>query len=410
MADCDWVFDTVVGFLYSPIWTVPIVNFIEHKCLVFDPEEDNTKVYTEIHGEYKELVEFLLEKFLEDVGISTEEFITACKEKSGKHSEETYVAFEQVEASQQYEVFKRMMIQKNIELELQALRLIQQRNGMVPESLQPGDKSSVQYSHAQMETEEDRILQEVLRKSKEEYEQQQRKMGKGSGYDKEMEKAIASSESDAARLEADKEREKDMLDKALKLSLDSEATKSQASLKDLPQIRKEAKKSAARPEPSKTKEPVPVPKIEEPKPAPPPAAASKKKDISSAEAAASWISSAKAEAETSRPSSSASRPVTKSVRQQLSSSDPAEIKRREDYLKQQRDRLLAMKKKEREKTLDTFTSSAQGRDRPRSARAAKQATKAEGAPQPAVSAEEQKKLAMRQALATRLKQEVINKK
>ena len=35
--------------------------------------------------------------------------------------------FEQVWAADDYEIFKRMMIQKNIELQLQALELIQQK-------------------------------------------------------------------------------------------------------------------------------------------------------------------------------------------------------------------------------------------------------------------------------------------
>ncbi|XP_070578176.1 cilia- and flagella-associated protein 36-like isoform X2 [Ptychodera flava] len=402
----DWVFDSVFGFLHSPMWTVPIVNFIEHKCLVFDPEEDNTKVYTEIHGEYKELVEFLLENFLEDVGITSDQFVSACKTKVGKQSDETYSAFEQVEAAQDYEIFKRMMIQKNIELELQALRLIQERNGVIPESMTPGEKSSVQYSQAQIEDEEERILQEVLRKSKEEYEAQQKK--KSPQYDTEMEKALAHSKDDAQRLEEEQQKEKDMLEKALKMSLSAgTAAQSQSSVKDLPTIPKDTK---AKPEASKGKTPAPVPTIQEPPSVTAAAPAAKKKDVSGAEAAASWLSSAKAEAEASRPGSTASRP-TDAHSKQLASSDAAELKRREEYLKQQRDKLLVMKKKEREKTLDTFTATSQGRDRPRSARAAKQATKEEGKPQSAeMSAEDQKKLAMRQALAARLKQEVINKK
>lgn len=31
--DRDWVIDGVVGFLSSPIWRVPILSFIEQKCI-----------------------------------------------------------------------------------------------------------------------------------------------------------------------------------------------------------------------------------------------------------------------------------------------------------------------------------------------------------------------------------------
>lgn len=42
--------------------------------------------------------------------------------------------FEQVWAADDFEIFKRMMIQKNIELQLQALEILQHRYGLVPQS------------------------------------------------------------------------------------------------------------------------------------------------------------------------------------------------------------------------------------------------------------------------------------
>ena len=39
--------------------------------------------------------------------------------------------FEQLWASEDYEIFKRMMIQKNVELELQALELVRKRQGIL---------------------------------------------------------------------------------------------------------------------------------------------------------------------------------------------------------------------------------------------------------------------------------------
>ena len=35
MAEADWdfVFDGVVGFLTSPMWQLPVVNFIEKNCI-----------------------------------------------------------------------------------------------------------------------------------------------------------------------------------------------------------------------------------------------------------------------------------------------------------------------------------------------------------------------------------------
>lgn len=160
----EWVFDSLVGFLRGPVWNVPILTFIEHKSLskswnqnfspvtltfdlgfsVFEPDTDeNEEEYQKTHEEYKNLVNFMLNSYMEDIGISSEQFETACKTASTKiKSEFHHSLFEQVWAADDYEIFKRMMIQKNIELQLQALELLQHRYGILPESLRPGKAQS----------------------------------------------------------------------------------------------------------------------------------------------------------------------------------------------------------------------------------------------------------------------------
>lgn len=60
-------------------------------------------------------------------------------------------------------MFKRLMIQKNIELQLQALQLIQQKG-------QQKSKPTAPLSSQVVHDEEDEIMKEVLRLSKEEYD------------------------------------------------------------------------------------------------------------------------------------------------------------------------------------------------------------------------------------------------
>ena len=84
--------------------------------------------------------------------------------------------------------------------------------------------------------------------------------------------------------------------------------------------------------------------------------------------------------------------------------------KRIEYLKQQRDRLLSLKKAEREKQLDNYSKTESSKKRPTSARVARQAVSGGGGDtKPAASAEDAKKFAMRKALAEKLKKEVINK-
>lgn len=74
--------------------------------------------------------------------------------------------FEQVWAAEDFEVFKQLMIQKNIELQLQALQLIQQRGQQQTSSPTAAPPPSYQVVY----NEEDEIMKEVLRLSKEEFE------------------------------------------------------------------------------------------------------------------------------------------------------------------------------------------------------------------------------------------------
>lgn len=87
----------------------------------------------------------------------------------------------------------------------------------------------------------------------------------------------------------------------------------------------------------------------------------------------------------------------------MSKLSPDELKQRQQYLKQQRDKLVAMKKKEREKQL--LAAEQTQPQRPVSARNARSVL--QGDQQKKVDPEEEKKLAMRKAIANRLKSELL---
>jgi hypothetical protein len=72
----------------------------------------------------------MLGSYMEDIGISSAQFEEACGKASRRiRSQFHHALFEQVWAADDYEIFKRMMIQKNIELQLQVLELLQKRSG-----------------------------------------------------------------------------------------------------------------------------------------------------------------------------------------------------------------------------------------------------------------------------------------
>lgn len=46
----DWFFDMIIGFLRSPRWKVPVMTFLDEKCVAFDNEEENKLEFTGIHN------------------------------------------------------------------------------------------------------------------------------------------------------------------------------------------------------------------------------------------------------------------------------------------------------------------------------------------------------------------------
>ncbi|XP_062124000.1 cilia- and flagella-associated protein 36 [Drosophila sulfurigaster albostrigata] len=132
-AEDSWVFDSLVCFLHGPVWNAPLQTFIEQKSLVFDPNlqaDENNPDIRQIYEEYKNLVDFMLGSFMEEMHITPEQFELACLEGRQQGQGENpfqfhQVLFQQIWAANDLKIFIRMMTQRNVELQLQALDLIE---------------------------------------------------------------------------------------------------------------------------------------------------------------------------------------------------------------------------------------------------------------------------------------------
>ncbi len=78
----------------SPIFTVPLIDFIDANCLVFDADEENKLCYTEIHNGFRELVDMLLSSNLSALGVTSLQFVEACQR--GKDLDVHKAIFEQI--------------------------------------------------------------------------------------------------------------------------------------------------------------------------------------------------------------------------------------------------------------------------------------------------------------------------
>lgn len=382
--DSEWVVESIVGYLGSPEWVIPVTDFMENKCTVFDDEDENKLSYTEIHQQYKKLVENLLENYMQEVGINEQQFLDACTSPFAK-SKTLQSVFQPVLATDDFQIFRSLMVQKNMELQLQALRVIKERNGALPECLTDGmDVMS------ELQEQEMKILQEVLKKSKEEYDEElSRRLL--------LEEAVGSTSSSCS-------------DKPMTEGSEAQNTTSAPSQQSITAkvngkaVTKEESKTAApgggsAAKSSSTPKPTPdcgsngvasraLPAVRAPVKSSEPSVSlspdTKEQRSSIQTAAEAWLEEAHREAGFSKPFT------------ELSASQQEQLQQRAAYLRQQRDKLHALKK-EQQKTKQTTTPVEAPTTTPNPTTT------------PEISAEERKKLQKRKHLADKLKEEVIKK-
>ncbi|CAG2257497.1 cilia- and flagella-associated protein 36-like [Mytilus galloprovincialis] len=399
MARSDWVYDELLTFLGNPLFQVPVLTFMEANCIIFDPSIEDCKEYREQHTSYHDLINTLLDGFRKDSKLSHEDIINAFKEMNAKDDlkEIFQVIFEMVLAMDDFSMFVRIMTLKNIELQEQVLRMMAKTTGSIPDSFTTAPPKKAKTA----EEAEEELLAKVMEQSKKEYEIEEKKR-------KTMEKEELANVMvlEQNRLQNEKVKEHKKYEQAIQdLSQGSTPTK--------PVQDKLIALSISQPKPQATQPTQPQPVAQPVTSKPPPAKPVKQTDlkaapsvivtpsrdnVSSSEAAANWL----AQAKTDIPSSSNAANLN-AAHAALSKLSPDELKQRQEYLKQQRDKLVAMKKKEREKQL--LAAEQTQPQRPVSARNARSAL--QGDQQKKVDPEEEKKLAMRKAIANRLKSELL---
>ena len=115
---------------------------------------------------------------------------------------------EQVLAAENFAIFKSIMVQKNIDLELQALSLLQKQLGHAPEAYDPESEPTARTISGGNKEDEDSLFKEALEQSRKEFEKQE------SLDEEEIEKLIALATQESLRLFEASKREKQSQNKA----------------------------------------------------------------------------------------------------------------------------------------------------------------------------------------------------
>jgi hypothetical protein len=107
----DWVFDYSLVFLESDKFDAAVMDFVDENCDVFDSEEENKFVYSDIHAQFREHIEGLITSNLAEVGVTVEMFYESC-EKAGQSRDINRAVFERLLAMEDFNTFKRIMVKR----------------------------------------------------------------------------------------------------------------------------------------------------------------------------------------------------------------------------------------------------------------------------------------------------------
>jgi hypothetical protein len=175
----DWIVEAVLQFVNSPLWNVPVNNFIDDRCIFFDSDDSEMKLeYTPVYKEFQELIDGLLSSFVAELGVPTEEVITACRERSAAEAAKTSTKqpsgivtvssfLDYITYLTDFRSFKKLMERRNVELDVEASRaLTRMRNEAAP----VGATAPPLSTRDQRESDEERDLKLALQLSMQEAE------------------------------------------------------------------------------------------------------------------------------------------------------------------------------------------------------------------------------------------------
>ncbi|PIO63965.1 hypothetical protein TELCIR_14420 [Teladorsagia circumcincta] len=303
---------------------------------VFDRQQGNVELYEQIHKEFSELVDTLVECFCADTNIPLETLREALKTaEADKFTVRQRTSLEPLAAAKDFNVFVPMMMRKNVELQLQALQMIEVgvfMCGLLPSVLQIEDGETLRNKARVVTPEETEryVLIAVMRQSKEEFDSLSK------SEMKELEDVLRSSEEERRRLEMERGKEEELFSRALAVSNEKIFYSSVLIAEFQPST-----------EARKTKEDGTVNK-----------SVGEKTEEELDEEGMMYGPRGKNIYDVN------------ALLKEPNRLNSATIRSREEYLRMQRDRLLAMKANEREKQMHEVSQRA-AQERPRTARAAR---------------------------------------
>lgn len=116
-----WLVDILIQIMRSPSWNESLNTFINEKCVLFDNfQEENKHEYSEVHQEFRSLVDNLLTAHLVQIDIDIPEFEQQIVESGVVDDPRLQQVVSQLMAAEDFVSFKSMMIDHHMNMNLQA--------------------------------------------------------------------------------------------------------------------------------------------------------------------------------------------------------------------------------------------------------------------------------------------------
>lgn len=337
-----------------------------------DEERRREKAETEkefkiIFNEYSTLVDRLLASHMEDLGISLQQFEEACKNAKGNLAPKFHrTLFEQIWAANDYDIFKALMIKRNLEIHIQAMNVLAQslsQTNLPSESSNNDDDDNGDDNTLRYLIDDDALMEEVIKLSLQQTQNEQSMMDS-----KTRDEVVSFALDERNRLQSEKKKEEEKLDKALQKAMG----------KAQPEVEMQNRKENYDATPEESGKMEELDKIGELK--------DDKSCQQDRQAQASGVDE------------------VESKNGKIKTISENKIKERQEYLRKRRDEIIETKKKERQKQVKKLEENELKSKRPKSAKAIRSVINEDDNEN-----DQTERLGFRRSLAARLKAEVINK-
>ncbi|KAH9582273.1 BART domain [Trypanosoma melophagium] len=144
MSEDGWITESVVQFTRSPLWRTPVDNFVDDNCWLFTEDAEMKVEQTEVHLEFRKLIDELLTSFVQDIGVSLDSVLAAVHHSieggsTEKDRAEQFLNY--IFYVDDFRSFHKMMLKRNIELDILAFQALEREGGAEAEA--PVDDSAL---------------------------------------------------------------------------------------------------------------------------------------------------------------------------------------------------------------------------------------------------------------------------